>query len=191
MKKVLIILLGILFMATPACALNFENSHTYRYDIRGDDGGDIYLVKGTLSHKLPIEKINRDLKLGVFIEGGYDFDPEDFQLSKAGGLASINLVKWLSLTEDIYYSDKPQDTYWRSNLTASFPFEVFELNPSLKIFEEYRFNIDEGEGARNDVGVGVEVPLTEIFKCYLGWRHADRIHSFDTDYVETKVTLSF
>jgi hypothetical protein len=191
MKTILLLSVTIFFISIPAYGLNFENTHTYRYDIRGSDGGDMYLVKATLKDSISIEQIKRDLSLGVFIEGQYAFDPDKFDFNKVGGLAGLKILKWLSVTEDIYYSDKSKDTTWRSKLTASFPFEIFNSKPSLKIFEEFRFNLDEGEGNRNDVGVGIDVPLTDIFSCYLGWRHADRIHSYDTDYVETKLTLSF
>lgn len=194
MRKVLILLLGIVFIGiinSNSYALTLENIHTYRYDIRGDDGGDLYYAKLALKGKRAIEQIKRDLILGAFVEGRYKFDDNEFEMSKIGGLAGINLVKWLSLTEDIYYIEKKEDFIWRSKLAISIPFELFDIKPSFQIFEEFRFNMNEGEGSRNDVGIGIGVPVTDFLLLYAGWRHTDRIHSYDTDYIESKLTLSF
>lgn len=194
MRKILILFLVIFFAAaTNTYGVNLENSHTYRYDIRGEDGGDIYFIKLAIKEKKNLECIKRDLTLGAFVEGRYAFDIDDFSMSKTGILAGINLIKWFYLLEDIHFANntKKDIFVWRSNVGANCPFNLFNLKPSLKIFDEFSFNLEEGEGSRNDSGLGINVPFTEFLSGYIGWRHADRIHSYDTDYIESVVTLTF
>lgn len=198
MKKALILFMGIFFISTPAHALNIENIHTYRYDIRntGNDtaGGNEYLCTLSLKDNKPIEKIERDLKLALWSEMEVGLRRHKLDVVRFGGEVGLDIFKWVYWGEQVYYGwfDKQEDKFvLRSKLTFKFPFKFFDLNPSLRIFEEHRYNLNEGEGFRNDVGVGVNLPLTEIFGCYLGWRHADRIHKFDTDYIEGKIVLNF
>lgn len=114
-------------------------------------------------------------------------------MSKVGILGGINLIKWFYLLDDIHFANNAKkDTFvWRSNLSANVPFKLFNLKPSLKIFDEFSFDLKEGEGTRNDEGLGVNMPFTSFLSGYLGWRHADRIHSYDTDYIESVVTVTF
>ncbi|MFH1855858.1 MAG: hypothetical protein ABH836_01345, partial [Candidatus Omnitrophota bacterium] len=133
----------------------------------------------------------RDLTLGAFVEGQYTFDSEEWTVSKVGVVGAINIIDKLSLSKDFYYVDAAEEYFWRTKLTYSIPFKMFKLEPSVKMFEEFRYNLTKGEGSRNDVGLGVQVPVVKHVNYYLGWRHAERIHSYDTDYIETMVIFSF
>ncbi len=198
MKKALILFIGIFFISIPVYALEVEVLNTFRYDIsntgNADNGGNEYLGTVSLKGAKPIEKINRDLKLILWGEVQAGIRRSQVDVSRFGGEAGIDLLKWVYWGEQIYYAWYKRDYdrfVLRSKLTFNFPFKVFSLNPSLRIFEEHRYSLTEGEGFRNDVGVGVNLPVTKIFSCYLGWRHADRIHRFDTDYIEGKIVLNF
>lgn len=198
MKKALILFIGIFFISAPVYALDVEVLNTFRYDLRdtGNNvaGGNEYLCTINLKGAVPIEKIERDLKLILWGEAQVGIRRSKIDVSRFGGEVGINIFKWVYWGEQIYYAwyDRAYDRFvLRSKLTFNFPFKAFSLNPSLRIFEEHRYSLTEGEGFRNDVGVGINLPVTKVFGCYLGWRHADRIHNFDTDYIEGKIVLNF
>ncbi len=198
MKKALILFVGMFFISTPVYALDVEVLNTFRYDLRdtGNNvaGGNEYLCTINLKGAVPIEKIERDLKLILWGEAQVGIRRSKIDVSRFGGEVGINIFKWVYWGEQIYYAwyDRAYDRFvLRSKLTFNFPFKAFSLNPSLRIFEEHRYSLTEGEGFRNDVGVGINLPVTKVFGCYLGWRHADRIHNFDTDYIEGKIVLNF
>jgi len=204
MKKILFLCMAIFFITSPSHALDVEVLNTFRYDWRntgsdtasGNDiaGGNEYLFTLTVKGAKPIEQIKRDLKLSVWSEAQVGIRRERLDVARFGGEIGIDLFKWLYWGEQVYYGwfDRYDDKFvLRSKLTFNFPFKVFSLDPSLRIFEEHRYDLSDGRGFRNDVGVGINLPISKIFGCYLGWRHADRIHRFDTDYVEGKVSLNF
>ena len=198
MKKALILFIGIFFISAPVYALDVEVLNTFRYDLRdtGNNvaGGNEYLCTINLKGAVPIEKIERDLKLILWGEAQVGIRRSKIDVSRFGGELGINIFKWVYWGEQIYYAwyNRAYDRFvLRSKLTFNFPFKAFSLNPSLRIFEEHRYSLTEGEGFRNDVGVGINLPITKVFGCYLGWRHADRIHNFDTDYIEGKIVLNF
>lgn len=194
MRKLFVLAAVVFIITTPCFALDFENVHTFRYDWRGSDGGDIYLCEARLKSSKFIDKIDRDLDLIFLCEEEYSFDRDQLNVARLGAAAGMDFFKWLYWEEDIHYAwyDTESDCgMLRSKFTIDIPFSILNFEPSLVLFEEHSFNLNEGCGARNDVGANIKVPFTEGISCKAGWYHTDRIHSFDTDYFETKLDLTF
>jgi len=57
--------------------------------------------------------------------------------------------------------------------------------------DEYTYDFDLGRGVRNEVAVGIAVPIGKHFETSLNWRHVDRIHDFDSDTLEFGAALVF
>lgn len=194
MKRFFVLLAAVFIVNTPCFAFDFESIHTFRYDWRGSDGGDVYLCEARLKNSKFINKINRDLDVIFLCEEEYSFDRDKLDVTRLGAAAGMNFFKWFYWEEDIHYAwyDTQSDGgVLRSKFTIDIPFRVLNFEPSLMLFGEYRFNLNEGCGTRNDVGANIKVPFTEIISCNIGWYHTDRIHYFDTDYFETKLDLTF
>lgn len=59
------------------------------------------------------------------------------------------------------------------------------------IFSEYTYDFRRRKGARNEIGLGVILPLGKHVETQLNWRHIDRIRYYDSDNVEGSLTLIF
>ncbi|MBM3246677.1 MAG: hypothetical protein FJZ13_05075 [Candidatus Omnitrophica bacterium] len=56
---------------------------------------------------------------------------------------------------------------------------------------EYTYEFDRGAGTRNEVAIGLTLPIGRFVETTVNWRHIDRIHYYDSDALEGSVTLIF
>jgi hypothetical protein len=57
--------------------------------------------------------------------------------------------------------------------------------------EEYTYDLDEGDGIRNEVTGGFIIPVSKNIETEIAWRHIDPVHYYDSDTVEASVTFVF
>ncbi|PIQ82901.1 MAG: hypothetical protein COV76_01275 [Candidatus Omnitrophica bacterium CG11_big_fil_rev_8_21_14_0_20_64_10] len=117
-----------------------------------------------------------------------------------GGELGVQPFSWLYLGSGVHQAwIKPgsDDPEWESRALFEFPIRFWRIREkpvALYFLEEFTFNMEMGEGTRNEVGAGFRVPLpVEKFEpvLLLGWRHVDLIHSEDVDQFEGMVELTF
>lgn len=59
------------------------------------------------------------------------------------------------------------------------------------LLDEYTYDFGRGEGTRNEVAIGLNMPIGKFIETDINWRHIDRIHDYDSDTIEAQVTLVF
>lgn len=62
---------------------------------------------------------------------------------------------------------------------------------TLELLEEYTYAAQEHKATRNEIGVNIIIPVFKHLALSCGWRHIDRIHSYDSDQIELSGILKF
>ena len=155
---------------------------------------------------VPNEVVNRaevdffkDQKWTVlpFFESRVDVDDGEWSRVEAGGEFGVHLFPWFYLGNGIQQAwlhpdDDRSEWEVRTVLSWPLPLAVRSEKLSLYALNEWTFDIDKGEGQRNEVGVGFRIPLPwKPFSSQLGWRHVDIIHDSDMDQFEGSLRADF
>lgn len=176
----------------PALAFDLKEKNEYLIDVRGDDG-DIYLNRFSVYKK--IEPVG--LEISAFGETQWNFDINDWEkvllgaetgrfffghlyLGQSAQFISGQIMDHMSFESDSHSFDST------TKIGLRFPFlKYFSLN----ISEEYSFSLEEGEYA--EILADLNYAAQDLYCVGIGWRHTDRIHSFDSDYLSFSFTLNF
>ena len=163
-------------------------------DTRGDDGD---IARNLISLTKKIE--SPELELSLFLESQWNLDTDDWEKLLFGGEIGKTLWEYLYVAQSVQFvsgqmldyvgfevDNKSFDTTTKIGVYIPF-FESF----AFKAFEEYSFNLEELEGEYNEIGAEIVYKAKEPFSIFLGWRHTDRIHNFDTDYATLGFSLHF
>lgn len=59
------------------------------------------------------------------------------------------------------------------------------------ILDEYTYDFEAESAARNEVAIGVIVPIGKYIETGINWRHIDRVSYYDSDTFEASLTLIF
>ena len=81
----------------------------------------------------------------------------------------------------------------RTVFTVPLPWwEIRSKKVALYALNEWTYDIENGEGQRNEVSVGFRIPLPiPHMSASVGWRHVDLIHLPDLDQFDGSVTAEF
>lgn len=132
-----------------------------------------------------------------FFETRWDWDHSQWSRKELGLEVGVALVSWLYLASGLQAAevargeDHPE---WelRAVFTAPLPWSVRNRPATVYALNEFTVDLDDVRALRNEVGVGVELPLPwERWSTRLGWRHVDPIHEGDMDQLEASVILRF
>ena len=133
-----------------------------------------------------------------FVEGRLNLDNGDWSRVEAGGELGIRPFSWAYLGNGLHHArlDPGDDRVeWEVRTVFTFPLPWWEIRSeklSFYALNEWTFNIDDGEGDRNEVGAGIRIPLPwKPFSASLGWRHVDLIHRPDLDQFEGSLRADF
>lgn len=198
MKIVFLTVLFIIF-ANPASGIEIKDRNEYLWDVRGDDG-DIYLNRLSLDKKLE----SYDIETSLFAEAQWNIKTSEWEKIIAGAEIGKNLCKYVyagqtlqGITGELldYMDFNPGNESAETTTKIYFNFPVLEntldQRLALRLFEEYSFNLEELEAGLNEIGADLTYDLLKNSSIGIGWRHTDRIHNFDTDYVSSFFILSF
>jgi len=193
MKMFLVLLILVLF-ADPGFAVDVENRVEYLVDIRRDDG-DIALERLSISKKFE----STDARISVFGEAQWNIETDEWEKILAGLEAGISFWKYFYIGQSVQIisgkmldymvfdaDNYPFDTTTKIGLELPF-LDVF----SFYISEEHSIHIEKGRGEYCETIAEVLYAPVDLFSVGIGWRHTDRIHALDTDYVSTSLTLRF
>lgn len=137
-------------------------------------------------------------KVMPLFEARLDLDNNKWSRIEAGGELGWQPFSWAYLGNAVHRawiapgSDRME---WevRTVFTASLPWwEIRSRKVSLYALNEWTFDIETGEGQRNEVGAGFRIPLPlPPLSASLGWRHVDLIHDSDMDQFEGTLAAEF
>jgi len=115
-----------------------------------------------------------------------------------------DIFSWLYLGDEIRYDWMNEDyhypgVYVKRSYMASEPilclshqllsYKGFNLKGFVR--DEYTYDFKDGAGIRNDVVIGLIMPIGKYVETGISWRHIDRVHYYDSDTFEGTVTLVF
>ncbi|MBI3323465.1 MAG: hypothetical protein HYZ95_03265 [Candidatus Omnitrophica bacterium] len=136
-------------------------------------------------------------KLMPLLEARRDVDNGRWSRIEAGAEVGWQPFSWVYLGNAVHQawvspgSDRPE---WevRTIFTWPLPWKVRSERISLYGLTEWTFDIEIGEGSRNELAAGFRVPLPwKPFSSMLGWRHVDLIHGPDIDQFEGVLQAEF
>ncbi len=194
-SKLLSILIFIgFFFVNPAYSLELDYKNEYLVDIRADDG-DICLNRLSFHKKLDYH----DIELSYFLEGQWNLEINDWEKVMFGIEFGKTFLKYLYIGQTLQVTSGQILDYMAfdtnsktidatTKMALRFPLSE---KLSLYIFEEYVLNPIKGRDEYSEVGTELNYRPKESFSFGIGWRHTDRIHALDTDYITSSFTLHF
>jgi len=194
LKLLLISILIQAFFVKFSCAAEIKYKNEYLIDIRSDDG-DICLNRISVHKKLGPS----DVELSFFGEAQWNLEIDDWEKLMLGAEFGKTLWRYLYIGQTIQvtsgqildYMAFDVDSYTidaTTKIALRFPL-LKKL--SFNIFEEYVLNPIKGRDEYCEAGLELSYRPKESFSIGIGWRHTDRIHALDTDYVSSSFTLHF
>ena len=193
-KLVQIFLTIQIIFVSPVCAIDITDRNEYLYDVREDDG-NIY------RNRLSIQKTLDTYDIGIsgFGEIQWNFKLNDWEKLMLGAEIEKKIFKYFYVGQSLQFISGQMLDYMvfdadsRSIDTTTkiiFKYPLLEYL-DLKLFEEYSINLEEGRDECNEVGAEIIYNLKDSCSLGVGWRHIDRIHTLDTDYVTSSIKLRF
>lgn len=181
-------------LINPAYAWEIKDRNEYLLDTRGDDGS-IYLNRLSAHQKLD----SFDIEISGFAEAQWNFEIDDWEKLMLGFGASKYLWKYLYLSQSIQFISGEILDYMNFSVNSN-SFDAttkiglnmpFLKNFALDISEEFSFNLEKGRDEYCESVAEVLYSPKDFLSIGIGWRHTDRIHNLDTDYVGSSITLRF
>jgi len=185
----------ILIIAVPNLfASEIKNRNEYLWDVRGDDG-DIYLSCISLDKKIK----PADIHASIFSEIQFNTKTSEWEKLLLGFEGKKSFWKYLWFGQSIQlisgqildylkikHSDIAIDT--TTKLGLKFP---LKKNFFMLIYQTLSFNINSGRDEYCESIIEASYNPNQSISIGIGWRHTDRIHSFDSDYITSSITLGF
>ncbi|MFC1666869.1 hypothetical protein ACFL0P_03240 [Candidatus Omnitrophota bacterium] len=183
-----------LILINPIYALEISNRNEYLLDIRGDDG-DIYLNKLSIHKKLD----SPEIEISAFGEGQWNLDTDEWEKVLLGLEMGRTFWEYFYIGQSIQFISGEMLDYMAFSVNSNSidTTTKIALNLSLakdlsfRAFEEYSLNIEKGRDEFSETGVEIVYKFKDSHSVGIGWRHTDRIHNFDTDYISSSITLRF
>ncbi len=181
----------------------FRWKQYFRYDSRIEIKS-LYVNRYSLSFNYLDSKQQQLLKITPFFEMRRNFHTDLWEREELGLEIGKDIFPWLYIGQSIekvwrnedwhaprfYERDRTTETRTRAVYTKSLiKNKSFTLKGSIA--DEFYFDADDGRLARNEVAIGVGMPLRKYLELGLNWRHIDRIDYYDSDTFESSVTLIF
>jgi len=181
----------------------FRWMQLYHYDLRQADH-ELYTNRLSLVFNYLDKKKEPLFKLMPFFEIRRNIDKDLWERKEVGIEIGKDIIPGIYLAEAIQKGWMKEDyrhcgVYEKRNYTESETRLLLSCNLlsrkyiKLKgfILNEYTYDFDRGRGTRNEVAIGLIVPIGKYLDTAINWRHIDRIHYYDSDTFEAAVTLIF
>lgn len=181
----------------------FSIMQGFRYDLR-QRNHKLYTSRFSLNFDYLGKEDKSLLSLSPFFEIRRNIDKNLWERKELGVEAGKDIFPWFYLGQSIQMGWMNEDyqqykMYEKRNYTELETRILFSHNlmpdrfVKLKgfVLNEYTFNFNSGEPERNEVVVGISLPVGQYLKTDLNWRHIDRISYYDSDVVEASMTFTF
>ncbi|MDP1852923.1 MAG: hypothetical protein Q8L26_01770 [Candidatus Omnitrophota bacterium] len=182
-----------------------EFSNSYRYLFR--ERHSIYIQRGEFKFSYDRGTDNfAKIKLSPFIELRNNLQKDKLEYKEIGFEFGTDIFPWFYAGESFQYSRYNYDWVnwlWHPRIKYAaeaetrlkFMLPVYQLSEERKIIayvlNEFTYSFKLAEGTRNEVVLGITIPVTKYTEIGFDWRHIDRIHDFDSDALEANVSLIF
>ncbi|MBI1953381.1 MAG: hypothetical protein HYS41_04575 [Candidatus Omnitrophica bacterium] len=134
-----------------------------------------------------------------FAEVRRDVDQGSWSRTELGAEAGFKLFSWFTVSQGLHrawLSGSGDRFEWEIRTLLSWPAaflpKVGTRPVMVYALNEYTYNLESGQGLRNEVAVGFKIPLpSRRWAMVLGWRHMDLIHGLDMDQFESSFEIQF
>lgn len=210
MKTKVLFLANLFLMLFVSCAAaswdkkpEFRWMEYFRYETRHNRDW-LYANRISATFNYLDAKQNSLFKLTPFYEARRNFNTDLWERQELGVEIGKEIFSWLYVGESIrevwlkeayrqYPTNKERDAT-ESETRLMFSYNLLDKkNIKLKgfILDEYTYDFKRGAGTRNEIVIGLIMPLAKIIETGINWTHIDRIHDYDSDAVEVLVTMVF
>lgn len=181
----------------------FHWQQLYHYDLR-QENHQLYTNRLSLAFNY-LDSANKSLvKIIPFFEIRHNIDSNVWQRKELGIEAGRDVFSWLYLgeaiqkgwmREDYQYCQVFEQKSYKESETRLCLTRNLISSKSIKLkgfaLNEYAYDFDKGAGVRNELALGLSMPVGKYVETELNWRHIDRIHYYDSDTIEASLTLVF
>ncbi|MBU4148735.1 MAG: hypothetical protein KKB52_00100 [Candidatus Omnitrophica bacterium] len=198
MKKFLCLFIFLLcvnsLFISPVYCWDIKDRNEYLLDVRGDDG-DIILNRITLHNQLK----SPELEMTAFSEAQWNIGTSEWEKITMGAEIGKYVYKWLYLGQSLQFMSGEMLDYMAfevdnrsidSTTKIAIGIPIIE-DLCLRLFEEYSINIEKGKEEYCEIGIELNYDIRGYCSIGIGWRHTDRIHNFDSDYISSSIILNF
>lgn len=190
---IFLLFIHLAFIAQSYC-WDIKDRNEYLFDARGDDG-DLLLNRVSIHDRIK----RHELEVSFFAEAQWNIETSEWEKITSGGEIGKYLHKWLYIGQSIQFISGEMLDYMvfdadsnSIDSTTTFALDIpLAKNLSIYMFEQYATNLEKGRGEYCETGIGLNYNIKDSCSVGFGWRHTDRIHNMDTDYVSTSLTLDF
>jgi len=181
----------------------FRWEQLYRYDLR-QDKHQLYTNRISSTFNYLDNNKNSLFKLTPFFEIRRNIDKDLCERKELGVEIGKDIFPWIYFAESIqkvwmkedyrYYANFEERDYMGSYTRLKFSHDLLPKTwMKLKgfVLDEYTFDFNRMSGTRNDVVLGLVLPLSKYVEAGINWRHIDRIHYYDSDTCEASLTMVF
>lgn len=211
MRKILFFFLAFLLFSAAIASAEWQKpqvnvTNTLRRLLREDES--IYIQRASVDFLYNTGNgLFSKVKLSPFIELRNNLNRSNKLEHKESGIEiGADFVPWCYGGLSFQYTRYNYDWtnyIWHSRIKYAaeaegilkFTLPVMELAEDKEIeaylSDEFLYSFKLSEGTRNEVVLGLNVPLIKYLEANIDWRHIDRIHDFDSDAVEAGLILSF
>lgn len=181
----------------------FRWQQLYRYEMRRNRHR-LYNNRLSATFNYSDEKGKSLFKMAPFFEIRRNLVDDLWERKELGIEMGKDIFAWVYVGEALqkgwmkedyrYYTDYEKRNYFESEARLLLSHNLLSSRCiKLKgfILNEYTYDFDEGRGMRNELAVGLVMPVGKYIETGLSWRHIDRVHYYDSDTFETSVTAVF
>jgi hypothetical protein len=175
----------------------------YRYDTRHSDHR--FISERVSSAFNYLDEDNKTLLiLTPFFEIRRNIKKDLWTRKEIGSEIGKDIVPWFYIGESLQYVWLKEDYRWygmyeKRDYAEAVTRLVLSHNLMKTRFitingfalEEYTYDLNKGEGLRNEVAGGFIIPVNKNVETEITWRHIDPIHYYDSDTVEASVIFVF
>ena len=175
----------------------------YRYDTRKDDH-QLYTNRVSFTFDYLNKEESPLFKLTPYFEIRRNVDQGLWERKELGIEIGRDVTGWFYIGEAIqgvWVKDDYRDSgiykkrdYAESETKLLFSRTLLDneyVNLKGFILDEFTYDFGEGRGMRNEIAIGVIMPIGKYAEADIHWRHIDRIGHYDSDVLETVLTLVF
>ena len=173
---------------------NLQLEQMYGYDLQQEpETEDRYRLR--LSADFPLDSNRKSLQncLSGFFEFRYNFDLNRIDHEQIGLAFLTSLHHWIQWKQSLQQAILPSEKNrleTESSLLLNIPPPTWKWKINLYVLEEYTYALTLGEATDNEFSAGLRIPLKKLkTTLLLGWHHLDRIHQFDSDFLELGLQL--
>lgn len=181
----------------------FRWEQLYRYELRWENH-QLYVNRFSAAFNYPKKQEHPLFKVTPYFEIRRNINRDVWERKELGVEIGKDITDWFYLGEAIQkgwiredyrnYRDYEKRDYAESETRLLFSHALVKnkhINLEGFILDEYTYDFNAGAGVRNELAVGVVMPVGKYTQMNMHCRHIDRVHYYDSDTLEASATLVF